>query len=361
MRTPGNLLPFLHLRRALLALCLLLVVSPGLPASFLGLPPGPQDLQRFEFALVRMGTQFRIVVYAPSRDEASRAAMAAFERVEQLEDIMSDYREESELVRLSREAVAAPKVVSPELFFVLERAAHFSRLSGGAFDVTIGPVVQLWREARRTKRLPAPVELAQARAAVDYRNVELDPAARTVHLRRSGMRLDLGAIAKGYAADEALKVLQSRGYRSALVDAGGDIALGGAPPGAPGWKIAIDMAGPKGEDLPCTLVLHGLGIATSGDRFQFVEVEGERYSHIVNPQDGLGLKDSFSTTVIAGDAITADVLATTLSVMPVTEALKLVESLAGASAYLARQAEGKWQHVASQRFPQGCAESRRTQ
>jgi thiamine biosynthesis lipoprotein len=309
-------------------------------------------LERFDYSLPRMGTLFRIELYAPEENAAAAAAMAAFDRIEKLEQLLSDFREDSELSLLTRQAVGAPMRVSPELFEVLERSLEISRLSDGAFDVTIGPVSQLWRRARHEGRPPDPAELAKARKLVDYRLVELDSRARTVMFRESGMQLDLGAIGKGYAADEALRVLESRGIHRALIDAGGDLRLGDPPPERAGWRV--ELFDPGGSAAPCVLTLRGVGVATSGDAFQRLERNDERYSHIVNPRDAQGVRDAASVTVIAADGTTADALSTTLSILPVEEGVRLLESFPGASAYLVRRSADGFRRHASRGFPASC-------
>ncbi len=325
-------------------LCALLWI--GVPVS--GLHAGRVTLQRYEFSLPRMGTMVEIILYAPSRNEASLAANAAFDRIEQLEQSMSDYREDSELNRLCREAVWNPRPVSRELYFVLETSLRISRLTGGAFDVTVGPEVALWREARRTKRLPDAKALAKAREAVGYENLELDSAAHTVLLKRDDMKLDLGGIAKGFAADEAIRLLKSCGINSALVHAGGNMTLGDAPPGATGWKIAVDDPDTSRHSY---LMLHNLGIGTSGDSYQHLDVNGRRYSHVVKPSDGMGLSDSLSTTVLAPDGITADALALGLSILPVSEALRVADSIEGVSVALSRRVGSEVRRFSSRGFP----------
>jgi thiamine biosynthesis lipoprotein len=297
-----------------------------------------------------MGTIFEIVLYAPTQNAASLAANAAFERIEQLEQSMSDYRADSELNRLCREAVWNPQRVSRELYFVLENSIRISRLTGGAFDVTVGPEVALWREARRTKRLPDPQALEKAKAAVGYENLELDPATYTVMLKRDDMKLDLGGIAKGFGVDEALKLLKSRGIRSALVHGGGNIALGDAPPGMPGWKIKVDNPS-SGSAQNRYLMLHNLGVGTSGDAYQHLDLNGKRYSHVVNPAEGTGISDSVSTTVIAPDGITADALALAFSIIPVSDALRVADSIRGVSVYLSRRVGSEVRNFSSRKFP----------
>ena len=178
-----------------------------------------------------MGTLMTITLYAPDAAAAKAAAAAAFQRIDALEDIMSDYQADSELMRLCDQPFGTPVPVSAELFDVLQRAQKVSKLSDGAFDVTVGPYVRLWRFARKRKVLPTPAEIAAARAAVGWQKLRLDPRARTVTLLVPNMRLDLGSIGKGYAADQALLVLKGRGIDRALVAASGDIAIGNPPPG----------------------------------------------------------------------------------------------------------------------------------
>ncbi len=316
--------------------------------SVSGLHARPAPVQRYDFSLPRMGTMFEIILYAPNRNEASVAANAAFDRIEQLEQSMSDYRADSELNRLCREAVWNPRPVSRELYIVLETSLRISRLTGGTFDVTVGPEVALWREARRANRLPDAQALAKAREAVGYENLELDPVEHTLLLKRDDMKLDLGGIAKGFAADEAIRLLKSYGIHSALVHGGGNMTLGDAPPGAPGWKIAVDDPDSSRHSY---LMLHNLGVGTSGDAYQHLDVNGRRYSHVVDPSDGMGVSNSVSTTVLAPDGMTADALALGLSILPVSEALRVADSLEGVSVTLSRRVGSEVRHFSSRRFP----------
>lgn len=311
-------------------------------------------LQRFEFSLPRMGTMFRITVYAACRAQATKAADLAFARAEELEAIMSDYRADSELARLMREGAAAPFPVGGDLYDVLAKSQWTSQLSHGLFDVSVGPLVQLWRNARRTRRLPDAVEIAAAKALVDFRDIELIPTSHAVFLKRPGMQLDLGAIGKGYAADQMLAVLQSQGLPRALVVAGGEVVAGEPPPGNSGWKVEVELAGTQKGTPPCTLTLHAAAVSTSGDEHQFLELDGHRYSHVINPATGWALEGESSTTVVARDSTTADALATAFSLVPVPDGMRVAESLPGVSALWIRQEDGVWKHFASRGFPTGC-------
>jgi thiamine biosynthesis lipoprotein len=283
-----------------------------------------------------MGVKTTLTVYAPNRETAEKACAAAFGRIADLEQIMSDYRPTSELMRLCAKADGPPVKVSPELFFVLEKAQMLSARSRGAFDVTVGPLVKLWRAARKQGRLPDPVALRSAKILVGWRKVRLNAKNRTVQLQVPGMLLDLGGIAKGYAGDEAIRVLRGIGIRRAMFEAGGDILTGDPPPGRKGWLIQIGTgtaSGEKGSKPWKWVWLHHHAISSSGDTEQYVEIGGVRYSHIVDPHTGLGLTQRIGVTVIAPQGILSDGLSTTLSVLGRVKGRSLIHSFPGVYAY----------------------------
>jgi len=266
-----------------------------------------------------MGVRVNLTFYAEGEFRARQAARKAFERFAELDAIMSDYRKDSELSRLSSMSGMGKVKVSQDLYRVLEFAQKISRLSGGAFDVTCGVIVSLWREARKTKKIPDRNALLEALLRTGWENIELDERSSSVELKQKGMKLDLGGIAKGYACDEALIELKKHGIESALVEAGGDIAISRPPPGAKGWRIAIH--GSKNKPL----FLSNCGVSTSGDLYQFVEIDGVRYSHIIDPRTGIGSTNHLQVTVIARNAITSDSLATALCVLGEKEGSKLAK------------------------------------
>jgi FAD:protein FMN transferase len=323
------------------------------PLSVLLLAAGPGEPtpKRFEYAEPQMGTRFGIILYAPDEATAQKASQAAFARIASLDASMSDYRQESELMRLCAKAGGPPVRVSDDLFFVLRRAEEVSRRSGGAFDVTVGPVVRLWRRARRTQKLPDREQLAQALARVGYKNVRLDARARTVQLLKPGMQLDLGGIAKGYAADEALKALKKHGVKRALVAAGGDVAMSGPPPGAEGWNVAVAQLVGVEKSPPGKLVLHDAAVSTSGDASQGVEIDGKRYSHIVDPRTGIGLIGRMGVTVVAPDGITADSLTKVVAVLGPAKGIPIIQEMPGVSARVVRQTDHGAETVVSKSFP----------
>jgi thiamine biosynthesis lipoprotein len=289
--------------------------------------------QRFEYARVSMGVPVRVVLYA--RDEAAgeAAARAAFDEIARLDAMLSDYRRDSVVTRLGERAGVEAVEAPCDLVHLLRVAAAVSEASDGAFDVTMGPSVRLWREARRTGRLPARSEIDAAGALVDWRAVTL-PVGESgpVRLERTGMALDLGGIAKGYAASRAVEVLRARGVRSSLVSLAGDVAAGDAPPGRDGWRVAI-RGERSGEAEPAlgTLRLRNAAVSTSGDAAQFVEIEGVRYAHIVDPRTGLGSTRRVQATVVARRGEWADALATALCVAP-SERAERLRALAGDAA-----------------------------
>jgi thiamine biosynthesis lipoprotein len=294
------------------------------------------ELIRFEFESKHMGTTFRIVLYAPDKTGAEKISRAAFARVAELDGIMSDYKPTSELMRLCgkfAKTIGEPVPVGDDLFAVLAKAEEMSKASNGAFDITVGPLVQLWRHARRTQQLPDKEELAAALAKVGYKNVQLDPKRRTVKLLVPGMQLDLGGIAKGYAADAILKLLRDKfDIKQALVAAAGDIACGDPPPGKVAWTVDIAPIA-KGQK-PRRLNLANRAVSTSGDLEQFVEINGVRYSHIVDPKTGLGLTGRRGVTVIAKNGATADSMTKAVMLMPKEVGLALVEKTDGAAAVI---------------------------
>lgn len=266
---------------------------------------------RHEFVEMHMGMPTRIVLYAPAGEGAS-AARRAFDVIARLEDVASDYRPAGELRRLSATHGRWVPVSEP-LFEVLERALRVARATDGAFDPTVGPLVALWREARRTGTLPSRRAVAAARRRTGWRHLSLDPARRRARLERAGMRLDLGGIAKGFILQAALDTLRAHGVTRALVEAGGDIVVGDAPPGRRGWRV--DAPGADSIVAPRAAALVNAAVATSGPTAQFVEIGGVRYSHVVDPRTGVGLTRGEHATVVAPHGATADALATALTVL----------------------------------------------
>jgi len=327
----------------------LLAVIAAAPASEQTTTPA-ECLSRFEFEETHMASPFKIVLYSKDEDSARRASRAAYDRIAALNTILSDYDPESELSRLSRAAGGPPVPVSADLFAVLRRSQDIYERSGGAFDVTIAPVGRLWRRARRDRKLPDAALLAEARRHVGSDKMVLDPAARTVQLKNAGMKLDVGGIAKGYAAQAALDVLRAAGIRRALVGGAGDIVVSDPPPGAGGWKIAIAPLEPGISRPIRVLLVANAAVSTAGDAERYVVIDGHRYSHIINPATAVGVEDRASVTVVAADGATADALETAVYVLGPERGLKLVDQTPGAAAIFVRRAPGGLKTFESARF-----------
>ena len=320
--------------------------------THLALEPSAKDdpPRRYEFAEKHMGSTFTIILYSDDEPTARRASRAAFNRIAALDASFSDYQPGSELMRLCEKAGGPPVPVSADLFTILQHSKSMYERSEGAFDVTIGPLVRLWRRARRDKKLPSTESLDRARSLVSSGFMILDPKARTIALTKPGMKLDLGGIAKGYASDAAVKVLRGEGIARCLVAGSGDVVAAEPPPGQEGWTVGI---GPLEAPLSAperVLLIKNMAVSTAGDTEQFVEIEGKRYSHIVDARTGLGKIDRASVTVVARNGMTADALDTAVYAMGPERGLPLVEKTEGASAYIVRTTESGKQVHESRRF-----------
>lgn len=291
-----------------------------------------QPLRLWQFRETHLAVPVDIRVYAPDEASAKESAQAAYHRIDELNSIFSDYDEESENRRLCRSDQSMK--VSPELFFLLTKSLQFSQKSDGAFDVTVGPLIKQWRRARRQKQLPTPQNIASSKALVGSQFLKLEEAEQTVQVLKRGMQLDFGGIAKGYIAEEAFKVLESRGFSRSLVAVAGDIFAGDPPPESEGWKVGVapldQPDGPPSQSVRITRQ----SASTSGDAFQFVEIDGIRYSHIVDPKSGIGLTHRSSVTVIAPEGWLADGLATTVCLLGAEHGLKLLADYKDADALI---------------------------
>ena len=285
-------------------------------------------LTRFEYEEPHMGTIFRFQLYAPSKEVADRAAKAGFARVKQLNSMLSDYQSDSELMQLCHKAGTGPVKVSQELVDILSESEVWSKRSDGQFDASIGPLVHLWRRARRTRELPTAKAINEARALVDYRNILIDKAKQEITLTKPNMRLDLGGIAKGYAADEVQKVLKQHGITSACVAAGGDLSVSNRPPGSEGWVISLAPLEKTGA-VTTSIILENQAVSTAGDMEQYVEIAGVRYSHIVDPKTGLGLVGRMSCTVVASRGTDSDGADTTICLMGREKGIAMIDQLPG--------------------------------
>jgi thiamine biosynthesis lipoprotein len=330
------------------AFLLLAVMAGTAPAA------GSMDraLSRYAFSEPQMGTEARIVVYAHDQAHARRAADAGFARIHQLDAVLSDYRSDSELRRLGERAGQGPVRIGADLFAVLQAAQSLAERSHGAFDVTRGAVTRIWRQARKLDEMPDPARIRHALAAGSYRDLQLDAEARTVSLAKSGMQLDVGGIAKGYAAEQALQAVRTAGTEHALVALGGDIAVGAPPPNELGWRIDVAPLDVPGAPHGLTLLLKDAAISTAGDAEQWMEVDGVRYSHVLDARTGWPLTFRSTTTVVAPRGLQADGLDTAASVLGTEAGLRLVAGVPGSAVLMVRQdPDGRVRRLASKDWP----------
>ncbi|MFD2932429.1 FAD:protein FMN transferase [Spirosoma flavum] len=315
------------------------ILLPGLVIA----QPG---MNRFSFRRGLMGTQFNVIFYAPDSLTAQRADAAVSARMDTLNHIMSDYMDGSEINKLSETAGSGKWIpVSADLFNVLQKAQTIARLSNGRFDPTVGALTMLWRRAVRRKGFPTETERRRARRTVGYKLMDLDNVTRSVRLRRAGIRLDVGGIGQGFAVDEALQVLHQFGIQSALIDIGGDILAGNAPPNSNGWRVGIG-SGKAGDADTTTILLKNAAITTSGDTYRFLEHKGHRYSHIMNPRSGLGLRHFVRATVLASDGYHADALTKVFSVAGLRKSRRLLKRFPDTKLLILENKRGqlhKWQ------------------
>ncbi|MFH1245057.1 MAG: FAD:protein FMN transferase [Candidatus Omnitrophota bacterium] len=303
---------------------------------------GTKDIQESAPAL---GTFVEITV--ADRDKSDKAVKEAIGRASQeisrVEQLLSRFIPQSDISRINISAGVEPVKVSAETISVLEQAIRFSQLTGGAFDVTIYPLLEVWGitdKGKKDRQVPTDSQIKQALSKVGYKYIEINQEQNTVFLPHQGMSIDLGGIAAGYAVDRAIKILKEAGIHSALINAGGDIYALGAK-GRAKWQIGLRHPRRSSEML-ATLALRDRAVATSGDYQNFVEIKGRRYSHIVNPRTGYPCAEvPASVTVLANDCITVDALSTAVFVLGPEKGQDLIEQLKGTEVIIGCIAEGR--------------------
>lgn len=289
---------------------------------------------------VVMGTLARIVAIGPDSKTANACIKAAFSEIGNIDGLMSNYKSDSEISIVNRDAFEQPVKVSDSTYEVLQRSIEFSKLTYGAFDITVGPLVDLLRSAEKKEVALSKDQIAQAKSKVGYQKLKLDAQNRTVGFAIDGMRLDLGGIAKGYAIDRAVEAMKKCGAVGGMVDVGGDIrCFGVSPKGKKQWLIGLQDPNVANDDistekLSLVLKLTNAAVATSGGYRRFALIKGKRYSHIIDTETGHSAGELASVTIISKDAITADALATAVSVMGVEKGLALIEELPETEAIL---------------------------
>ena len=274
-----------------------------------------------------MGTFARIIAVAIDSDTANNCLEAAFEELQRIDKLMSDYKSDSELSEVNRDGFEREVKVGEALFDVLKRSAAYSRETGGAFDVTVGPLVDLGRWAEEKGQALGEEEILRAREKVGFEKLELDEVNQTVRFSVEGMRLDLGGIAKGYVIDRGIEVLKKAGIHSGIIDAGGDLKIFGSHPKRNFWHIGIKHPRPHEQALFGLLKTGPTSVATSGDYERYFMKDNRRYHHILDPKTGYPVSHCVSVTVVTPSAIKADAYATAVFVYGPDKGMELIERL----------------------------------
>jgi thiamine biosynthesis lipoprotein len=303
---------------------------------------GDAQMSRYSFTESKMGAPFTIIFYSNDSVQAASIAKRCFVLVDSFNFIFSDYIDSSELSKLSKSAGlnSLPVSLSPAMYDILIQSKKAFELSEGAFDITMGPLSKLWRKARRQHQFPADSTVKRIRNLIGFDKLVFDTLNKTIRLTQEGMQLDLGGIAQGYVAQKVINFLHTQGVNNALVNASGDIVVSEAPINKDGWVVGVNIPEKTAELLNQKLLLKNRVITTSGDAYQYIEKDGIRYSHIINPASGYGVTFQRNVTVIAADGTTADWLATACSILSLKKAKKLA-SLLGAEVLIAEIKRGR--------------------
>jgi len=302
-------------RLSYLFLILLFLIVHPIPAHSTNL---------YKYHQVSMGTVIEITLLSDDEEATKKAALQAFQEIKRIEQLMSPWIEASDVSRLSRSAGKEWIKVSPETFEVLQRSQKISELSEGAFDITVAPLTGLWRKAREKGIPPSTEEVKKILDLVNYKNLSIQSDSK-VFLKKMGMAIDLGGIAKGYAVDRAFKILTSLGYKNLIVNAGGDLRTGGLKNNQP-WSIGIQN--PRSpEKIMATISVSDSAVTTSGDYEKFFFYQGKRYHHILNPKTGFPAEECQSVTILLKDGLAADGLATAVFVLGPEKGYALCQKL----------------------------------
>ena len=278
-----------------------------------------------------MGTMIEITLIGDDEEAANKATLQAFQEIKRIEILMSSWIDSSDITRINRSAGKEWVKVSNETLEVIKKAKEISELSEGGFDITIGPLAEIWRKAREEKVPPSTEEVKEKLDLVNFKNLKVDQEGR-VFLKKKGMGVDLGGIAKGYAVDRGFEILKSLGYKNLIVNAGGDLRVGGLKNNQP-WSIGIQNPR-ETQNILTRISVSDVAVATSGDYEKFFIYQGKRYHHIFNPRDGFPTDGCQSVTIVTKDCITADALATAVFVLGPEKGYTLCQKLEGVDCFI---------------------------
>jgi len=293
-----------------------------------------------ERAFFVMGTILEFRLYCNDKEVCDKAILEAYSEVKRLDDIFSNYKNNSVLSRVNSFAGDGRISVSQEFIELTSRAIFFSGLTDGAFDITVGKAIEIWSVGEQKNLMPNRDEIQKAQDCIGFGKIKLYPMEKQIELESPCLSLDFGGIGKGYALDRAVRILRSYGIKRGIVNFGGNIYAMQPPPGEDGWDVGIRH--PRDEDEVLTLLkVEDVAVSTSGDYERYFEVNGRRFSHIIDPRDGLPVESVPSVTVIAKDATDADALSTAFSVMKRDKAIRFIEGLKDVGVMIVREDKGK--------------------
>jgi thiamine biosynthesis lipoprotein len=282
--------------------------------------------RKFSYSEMKMGSAFNLIIVSADSNKANHLARKSYELVDSLNHIFSNYDSSSELSKINASAGLLPYKMSTAMLDLVQKSQYAYIQSKGAYDISIGPLSSLWRNARKAKLFPEASTVLATKKLVGLNQVKINKRLGTIFLPNANMQLDFGGIAKGYIAQWVINFLKANGIQQALVDAGGDIVMSGAPLNQQGWLIGVNLPETTDDLLNKKLQLSNCSVATSGDVYQFIEYKGVKYSHIINPLTGYGVTNLRNVTIVAKTGATADWLATACSILPIKEAKQLAIS-----------------------------------
>ncbi|MES2390446.1 MAG: FAD:protein FMN transferase, partial [Acidobacteriota bacterium] len=272
-----------------------------------------------------MGTDFTLFLYASNPQSAATASDEVFDEIDRIEQLLSNYRNSSELSRINQQAASAPVTTDPEMLAFLQASEHWSRVSDGAFDITVGALMKSWGFFRHQGRIPTPEELAQLRTVTGWQKVHLDPTTRTVSFLTPGIELDPGGIGKGFAIDAAVRILRADHIHAALLSAGSSTVYAlGAPPHKPGWRIVIRGPLPSQQTLS-TVTLRDTSLSSADCTQKNFTLAGHLYCHIMNPQTLRPVEDRIQVSIINPSATASDALSNVLFVQSPQQSLHTLQ------------------------------------
>lgn len=303
---------------------------------------------RYEYSHQQMGTQIGLVFYEKDGQKADSIAQLVFKRIDELNRTLSNYLPESEINQLSKRP-NMNVALSEDLFRLMNISVNLAKSTNGAFDITLGPLIELWKNARENRQVPSIAEIKTAQQSTGYGNLEF-LNGNIIRIKQEGMQLDVGGIGKGFAADEAISLLKRNGINAALVDMGGDVTVSEAPPNKEFWVLGFSYFNENGEEVFQKIKLKNQAVATSGDLYQYAIIDGKRYSHIINPKNGMALSNNIQVTVVAPNGTMADAYASALSVLGIEEGRKIVQETTDLEVFMVEDIPGAYKQWNSSGF-----------